>query len=275
MYFKWYTKLHDVLQGWILTLLITNDDGINAPGLWAAVNHLQSFSKIIVVAPADNQSGTGASISLKSPVKLIKKINYKDNVQVFSVEGTPSDCVILACEKILKNKPELIISGINSGANLGLDVMLSGTVGAAIHGYLRNIPSIAISVSYKKKIRFDIAGLMIQKLVSHLNEIRYSKPLLLNVNVPSVELKKIKSLKSTFLGGSNYQQNVEQEKTSHETFYWIKSDKKIKKKPSEGSDIWAIDQNHISITKIEPFFSSSSNDSDILYIIDSINKKYF
>jgi len=153
--------------------------------------------------------------------------------------------------------------------------MLSGTVGATIHGYLRNIPSIAISASYKKKLRFDVSGLIIEQLVAHLNEIKYSKPLLLNVNVPCVNLEKIKSLKSTFLGGSNYQQNVEKDETSNEPFYWIKPDKKNQRKPSEGSDIWAIDQNYISITKINPFFSSSLNDSDILDIIDSINKKIF
>ena len=258
-----------------MTILITNDDGINAPGLWTTVNHLQSFSKIIVVAPDNNQSGTGASMSLKSPVKLIQKPNHNDNVQVFSVKGTPADCVILACEKIFNNQPQLIISGINSGANLGLDVMLSGTVGAAIHGYLRNIPSIAISASYKNTLRFDVAGLMIQELVSNFNENKYPKPFLLNVNVPCVELKKIKSLKSTFLGGSNYQQNIEKETISNEPYYWIRPDKKNHQKPSEGSDIWAIDQNYISITKIDPFFSSSFNDNHMSSIINTINKKYF
>ena len=227
------------------------------------------------MAPANNQSGTGASMSLKSPVKLIQKPNYNSNVQIFSVEGTPADCVILACEKLFKNQPKLIISGINSGANLGLDVMLSGTVGAAIHGYLRNIPSIAISASYKDILRFDVAGLMIQEFVSSLNKNPYPKPFLLNINVPCVDLKKIQSLKSTFLGGSNYQQNVEKEIISNEEYFWIKPDKKNHQKPLEGSDIWAIDHNYISISKIDPFFLSSSNDNHISLIIDSINKKYF
>tara|TARA_A100001037_G_scaffold228841_1_gene206918 strand:+ start:12397 stop:13050 length:654 start_codon:yes stop_codon:yes gene_type:complete len=216
-------------------------------------------------------------MTLKSTVKLIEKPNYEDNVEVFTVEGTPADCVILACEKIFNTPPKLIVSGINSGANLGLDVMLSGTVGAAIHGYLRNIPSIAISSSYKSEseLRFDVAGLIIEQLVMNSTKKISSKPFLLNVNVPSVNLDVIKKLKLTFLGKSNYQQNIEKDHTSEQQNFWIKPDKKNYEKPAVGSDIWAVEKNYISITKIEPFYSSILDDSIISDIIEIINLKYF
>ena len=153
-------------------------------------------------------------MTLRNVVRLHEKPHNNHKIKVYSVEGTPSDCVILACEKLMDSSPDLIVSGINLGANLGLDVILSGTVGAAIHGYLRNIPSIAISAVYREEVRYDVAGEVIEELVKNLFNQKKSKPFLLNVNVPCMPKKDIKSVKLTSLGSTNYMQNVEEEKNN-------------------------------------------------------------
>ena len=214
-------------------------------------------------------------MTLRNVVRLHEKPHTDPKVKIYSVEGTPSDCVILACEKLMNPSPNLIVSGINLGANLGLDVMLSGTVGAAIHGYLRKIPSIAISAAYKKEVRYDVAGDIIEELVKNLFKGNAPKPFLLNVNVPCVQKKDIKSIKLTSLGDTNYMQNVEEEKSGIRTHYWIKPDRKNTSKPDAKSDILAIEENNISITAIKPNFDDSIDNSSFSNLIDSVKQNVF
>ena len=211
-------------------------------------------------------------MTLRNVVRLHEKPHTDPKVKIYSVEGTPSDCVILACEKLMNPSPNLIVSGINLGANLGLDVMLSGTVGAAIHGYLRKIPSIAISAAYKKEVRYDVAGDIIEELVKNLFKGNVPKPFLLNVNVPCVQKKDIKSIKLTSLGDTNYMQNVEEEKSGIRTHYWIKPDRKNTSKPHAKSDIFAIEQNNVSITAIKPNFDDSIDNSNFSNLVNLVNQ---
>lgn len=236
---------------------------------------MKNLANIIVVAPDRDQSGTGTSMTLRNVVRLHEKPHNDPKVKVYSVEGTPSDCVILACEKLMDSYPDLVVSGINLGANLGLDVILSGTVGAAIHGYLRNIPSIAISAVYKKEVRYDVAGEIIEELVGNLFKYNTPKPFLLNVNVPCVQKKDIKSIKLTSLGNTNYMQNVEEEKSGIRTHYWIKPDRKNTAKPDSTSDILAVEQNNISITAINPNYDNSIDNSNFSNLVNSVNQNIF
>ncbi len=236
---------------------------------------MKKLANITVVAPDRDQSGTGTSMTLRNVVRLHEKPHNDPKVKVYSVEGTPADCVILACEKLMNSSPDLIVSGINLGANLGFDVMLSGTVGAAIHGYLRNIPSIAISAAYKKEVRYDVAGEIIEELVENLFNDNTSKLFLLNVNVPCVQKNDIKSIKLTSLGNTNYMQNVEEEKSGIRTHYWIKPDRKNTSKPDAKSDILAIEENNISITAIKPNFDDSIDNSSFSNLIDSVKQNVF
>jgi len=213
-------------------------------------------------------------MTLRNVVRLHEKPHSNPKIKVYSVEGTPSDCVILACEKLMDSPPDLIVSGINLGANLGLDVLLSGTVGAAIHGYLRNIPSIAISAVYREEVIYNTAGEVIEELVKNLFNQKVTKPFLLNVNVPCIPKKDIKSVKLTSLGNTNYVQNVEEEKSGLRTHYWIKPDRKNTSKLDPESDILAIEEDNISITAINPFFNNAIDNSTFSNLINSFDKKY-
>jgi 5'-nucleotidase len=126
-------------------ILVANDDGIFAPGLWALARELKNIDDVVAVAPDREQSATGTSVTLRQPLRVRKISPVVSDVNTFAVEGTPSDSVILGLEKLAKDAG-MVVSGINSGQNLGDDVLISGTVGAALQGYLRNLPAIAVSV---------------------------------------------------------------------------------------------------------------------------------
>ena len=130
-----------------MKILVTNDDGVFAEGLWALVRELKSFARVVVVAPDREQSAIGTAITLIHPLRVQKVRSPVSEVEAYSVQGTPADSVILALEKMVVDKADLVISGINQGLNLGNDVLISGTVGAALQGYLRGFPAMAVSSS--------------------------------------------------------------------------------------------------------------------------------
>ena len=132
-----------------LRIVLTNDDGVYAPGLWAAAEALRELGEVVVIAPDRDMSGVGTAMTLMNVVRVQDIPSPVQGIKAYSVQGTPADCVILGSEKLLDGTPDLVVSGINRGANLGTDVMVSGTVGGAFQGYFRHIPSMAVSVVYE------------------------------------------------------------------------------------------------------------------------------
>jgi 5'-nucleotidase len=260
-----------------LKILLTNDDGIHAPGLWAAAQALAQVGELFVVAPDREQSGVGASLTLHAPVKAraleipaLGRLSAAANeeaaaagaqqaseprhpVTAFSVEGTPGDSCILGLEKLV-GAVDLVVSGINSGSNLGSDVMVSGTVGAALQGYLRGYPTIAISVGSVQNPRFDGAAALLRLISQRLaqweanNESR--EPFLLNVNVPSLAPEQITGVQVTRPGGRSYGESVREEGTGHQKRYWISRNRAVMADNGEGTDMWAVKNNRISITPL-------------------------
>ena len=259
-----------------LKILLTNDDGIHAPGLWAAAQALAQVGELFVVAPDREQSGVGASLTLHAPVKARslkipaagrlsaaaneeaasndeQQAEVRHRVTAFSVEGTPGDSCILGLEKLV-GAVDLVVSGINSGSNLGSDVMVSGTVGAALQGYLRGYPTIAISVGSVQNPRFDGAAALLRLISQRLaqweanNESR--EPFLLNVNVPSLAPEQITGVQVTRPGGRSYGESVREEGTGHQKRYWISRNRAVMADNGEGTDMWAVKNNRISITPL-------------------------
>ncbi|MBF8267101.1 MAG: surE, partial [Dehalococcoidia bacterium] len=188
-----------------MKILVTNDDGIYAPGLWAAVEALRAVGEVVVVAPDREQSGAGTAISLNHPVRVTEVTPLAEGVKAYAVEGTPADSAILALESLIEDKKvDLVVSGINQGANLGNDIFISGTVGAALQGFFRGIPSIAISVAALKDVHFAPAALVVRLLAQDVADGKLTVPLLLNVNLPNQPLEKIKGVSLTHLGRRTY-----------------------------------------------------------------------
>ncbi len=238
----------------VLRILVTNDDGINSPGLWSVARALADVGEVMVAAPDRDQSGIGTAKTLLAVVRASEIPSPLEGIRAYSVEGTPSDCVILATEALGGGPFDLVVSGINQGANLGMDVLDSGTVGAAIQGYHRGIPSIAVSVASLSDLQYDAAAQTVRSLARAIAGSPLSRPILLNVNLPNVTPDRIERVEFTRLGPKAYGENVERGYDGRKTHYWIKHNKPLSASVAEGTDIWAVRNNRISITPLHPIF---------------------
>src|SRR6186713_3141709 len=177
-------------------ILITNDDGITAPGIRNLVEAVKHLGKIVVVAPDKPQSGMGHAITIGHPLRMTK-VEWPDGIEAWQTSGTPVDCVKLAVDKVLHRKPDLCLSGINHGANHSINVIYSGTMSAAMEASIESIPSIGFSLlDYNYEAEFAPARHYVKKIVSSLLlQKKLDKHLLLNVNIPSIPKELIKGIK--------------------------------------------------------------------------------
>ena len=230
-----------------LNILVTNDDGVYADGLWKLVQELKKIGTVTVVAPDRDQSGVGTSVTFRHPLRLNKVKSPVRGVRAFSVDGTPGDSVILALRYAIKSKVDVIVSGINEGPNIGDDFFISGTVGGALQGYFYNIPAIAISVAAFEDVRFDEAAKVAAKLAQAFEEKKLPSKMLLNVNLPNLTQESIQGVEITRLGERKYSDGIETGHDGKRHYYWIVrgvADWVIE----PGSDIWALEHDKISVT---------------------------
>jgi 5'-nucleotidase len=230
----------------ILNILVTNDDGVYSDGLWAVVEELKPIGQVTVVAPDRDQSGAGTSVTLRLPVRLHKIKPLVGGVTAFRLEGTPADCVIMALRVAVKDQIDLVVSGINEGSNLGNDVFISGTVGAAIQGYAYGISSIAVSIAGFSNLNYDASARVTRSLATAFKERRLPRKLFLNVNLPNLDPDGICGIEVTKLGERSYVDRVDHGHDGKREYYWI-----VRAIPEwnviPGTDVWALEQNRISI----------------------------
>ncbi len=241
-----------------MKILVTNDDGIFAQGLWILVNELNNIAQVVVVAPDREQSATGTAVTLRQPLRVQRVRPLVPEVETYSVEGTPADSVIMALGKLVKDKVDLVISGINQGPNLGDDVLISGTVGAALQGYLHGFPAFAISVAAVDSLYLDNAAKLATLLAKKIDSSALPTNILLNVNLPNLPLAKIKEIKITQLASGSHTDTVEEGHDGIRKYYWLVR-RGINKDRDEKTDIWAIEQGNISITPLHTNLSNKSS----------------
>jgi len=232
-----------------MRILVTNDDGIFAEGLWALVKGLKSIAQVIVVAPIKEQSAVGTAITLSQPLRVRKVSLMVPEVETYSVEGTPSDCVILALEKLIENKVDLVVSGINHGLNLGDDALISGTVSAALQGYLRGYPALAISTAAVDGLQLDNAAKLATLLVERVASMVLSADILLNINLPDLPLAEIKGVQITQLASKSHIDTVAEGNDGRRQYYWLVR-QKMDRVADNQTDIWAVERGDISITPL-------------------------
>jgi len=235
-----------------MKILVTNDDGIFADGLWTLVKELRNIAQIVVVAPDREQSAIGTAVSLHQPVRARRMMPMVAEVETYAVEGTPADSVILALGKLAKDRIDLVISGINRGANLGDDVLISGTVGAALQGCLHGLPAIAISVALGDNLYFGDAAKFAALLARKIDSGALPANTCLNVNLPDLPLEKINGVKLTYPASKSHTDIVEERYDGRRQYYWFVR-QRVNKPLDEKTDTWAIEQGNISIT---PLFTS-------------------
>ncbi len=200
-----------------MRILLSNDDGYSAPGLAALAGGLEALGEVTVVAPERDRSGASNSLTLDRPLFLRRAENG-----FFFVNGTPTDCVHLAVTGMLEHRPDMVVSGINLGANMGDDTIYSGTVAAAMEGYLLGVPSLAVSLTSKLGAHFDTAVRVARQLIERCQRGQFDEPVLLNVNVPDVAYGELRGLRVTRLGRRHKAEPVVMQTTPRgDTVYWV------------------------------------------------------
>ena len=231
-------------------ILLTNDDGIHAPGIKALWEEMSKLGKITVVAPDSERSASSQAITVHNPI-WVSEHSICDSISAFKIGGTPADCIKLALKALLDNPPDVIVSGINKGSNLGTDVLYSGTVSAAIEGVLNGVPSIAVSLdSFDASADYSYAAKAARKLTETMIKNALPQNTVLNLNVPAIPVDQIKEWVVTKLGIRHYENTFDKRHDPWgRTYYWMGG------KIGDGhndpdSDIIAVAEGKVSITPI-------------------------
>jgi 5'-nucleotidase len=232
-----------------MKILVTNDDGIFADGLIALVKELKNIAQVVVVAPDRELSATGTTVSLHQPVRARRATPVASGVESYAVEGTPADCVILASGKLVKDRIDLVISGVNRGANLGDDVLISGTVGAALQGNLLGLPALAISTALGDNLYFDDAARLAALLARKFGAGVMPNDACLNVNLPNLPRGKIKGVRVTYPARYSHTDTIEERYNNGRSYYWFVR-KRVNKAVDDNTDTWAIEKGNISISPL-------------------------
>jgi len=232
-----------------MRILVTNDDGVFAERLWILVNELSKIAQVVVVAPDRERSAIGTAVTLYKPLRVQQVKPLVTGIETYSVEGTPADSVILALEKLVKDKIDLVVSGINHGLNLGNDVLISGTVGAALQGHLRGFPALAVSVSAGENRYIDNAAKVAALLAKKMGSYAPPANVFLNVNIPHLPPTQIKGVKITRLANESHIDTVEEGHDGEQAYYWLERHK-LGQDTNSKSDVWALEHSYISITPL-------------------------
>jgi 5'-nucleotidase len=227
-----------------MRILISNDDGYKADGIIQLAKSLSEIAEVIVVAPSENKSAASSSLTLGKP---LKPIQIKKNV--YAIDGTPSDCVHLALCGFIKESIDLVVTGINFGANLGDDVIYSGTVAGAIEGRFLGLPSIALSLASWECKHFETAGNIAKLLVAKIDKSPLAYNTIINVNVPDIPMPQINGIKSTRLGNRHKSEPSIQD-LKDPSLYWIGENGK-EADNGEGTDFHAVSNNFVSVTPLQ------------------------
>ena len=235
-----------------MNIMVTNDDGIDSPGLWALAEAMSRVGETLVVAPDKEQSGMGTSLSLHSGMSIAEVPSTIRGVRAYATGGTPSDCVIIGLRRLAQGHIGLVISGINPGANVGNDILYSGTVMATLQGYFRKIPSIAMSLvlqNREEEPRFDVVARVAEHLAQRVKSGKMPTEAIINVNVPNIPLEEIKGMVTTRTASSGWGRIADVEgggSVSYRREVSQPDDPEI----GDGTDIHAVQRGLISITPL-------------------------
>jgi 5'-nucleotidase len=232
-------------------ILITNDDGITAPGIRNLVEAVKDLGKVVVVAPDKPQSGMGHAITIGIPLRL-HKVNVFEGIEAWQCTGTPVDCVKLAVDKVLHRKPDLCLSGINHGANHSINVIYSGTMSAAVEAAIESIPSVGFSLM-DYNIEADFAGSRkyVTEIVKRLLKKRLDKHMVLNVNIPSMPPELIKGIKVCRQAYAKYEEDfIERNDPNGRRYYWLTGEF-VNFDKGKDTDVWALDNGYVSVVPVQ------------------------
>lgn len=231
-------------------ILLTNDDGIYAPGIAALEQELRQMGDVVLCAPATEQSGVGHSITFLSPL-VVKEVYDGDRRRGWAVEGSPADSVKIGIFEFCPRKPDLVVSGINGGLNAGINVLYSGTVAAAIEGAFFGITSVAVSLEYDEHAQFDKAARLARSIIEQIRAHQGTASHLYNVNIPTEALERQPELRVVPMGLAQYGERFERRKDPRgRTYYWMAGDPPADLSGPE-TDLVALRKGHVTLTPLD------------------------
>jgi 5'-nucleotidase len=248
-------------------ILVTNDDGIFAPGITFLAKVASRFGRIIIVAPDKPQSGMGHAITINSTLRL-QKTNYHNAEIEYSCSGTPVDCVKMAVNHILKKRPDLVLSGINHGSNSSINVIYSGTMSAAIEGALEGTPSIGFSLcDYAMEADFTQAEKFIASIIEESLKNKMPKGVCLNVNIPKLKEQDFKGIKVVRQAKANWVERFEERKDPYgREYYWLTGEFVNFEPESRDTDEWALANGYLSVVPTQADLTAHGILKDLRYL---------
>lgn len=232
-------------------ILVSNDDGIDAPGLSALAEAMRSLGEVFIAAPVHEQSAVGHAITIRDPVRAREvDLNIAEGVIAYSVKGTPADCVKLAVNQLLPRRPDLVVSGINRGPNTAVNVIYSGTVSAATEAAILGIDSIAFSLCSWEGGDYGPSQDVAQRIAARVLKQGLPPGILLNVNVPLLPLDQLRGILPTRQARSRWEESFhERVDPNNQPYYWL-TGTFVNLDEGENTDIWAVDNGYVSVTPI-------------------------
>jgi len=232
-------------------ILVTNDDGIFAPGIRALVDVMKDIGEVLVVAPDRPQSGMGHAITVSDLLRL-RKVDFTEGVEAYSCSGTPVDCVKLAIYQVLKGKPDLLVSGINHGPNNSINVLYSGTMSAAVEGALESIPSIGFSLmDHSLEADMNESKPIVRRVAESALDNGIPEGSCLNVNIPAIRATEMQGIRICRQAKAFWEDDFEARTDPFGSeYYWLRGEFKNYDK-GEDTDVWALDHNYVSVVPIQ------------------------
>ena len=232
-------------------ILVTNDDGITAPGIRSLVEVAKKFGEVVVVAPDSPQSGMGHAVTLTKPLRL-HKTDIFEGVDSYECSGTPVDCVKIAVDKVLHRKPDLCLSGVNHGSNSSINIIYSGTMSAAVEAALEGIPSIGFSLcDFSYEADFSVAQYAAEQIVKQVLHYGLANNTLLNVNVPKVSKEELKGIRICRQAMAKWEEEFDERQDPHGRHYFWLTGKFVNNDKGEDTDEWALANNFISVVPVQ------------------------
>jgi len=229
-------------------ILVTNDDGVKAPGILAVAQVLRSLGEVTVIAPADAQSGMSHAISITDPI-YVDQVRLPGGIEASAVTATPASCVKIALDALMDRRPDLVVSGINRGYNLGMTAYVSGTVGAAREAALQGIPAIASSLASAGDPRYEAAADVTRRVAAYVKARGLEPGVFLNVNVPAGDADVLRGIRVTAQSSVGGTERFEEQKSPRgRRYFW-----NIYREPDrdvEGTDVWAAAQGYVAVTPL-------------------------
>jgi 5'-nucleotidase len=231
-------------------ILVTNDDGVKAPGIRALINYIRPFGKVVVVAPDRPQSGTAHAVTIAHPLRLesiVKEVDYEE----YSCNGTPADCVKLAFKIVLQRRPDFLFSGINHGTNASINVIYSGTMAAVFEGALAGVPSVGFSLgNYSEHADFGPSAKFVRMVASNVIENGLPQGVCLNVNIPDLPEEQIRGVKLCRQAGGTWQEDFDEREDPHGRMYYWMTGVFVKTGNEEDTDQWALENKYVAIVPV-------------------------